>query len=44
VAAFVGSHAEPTIAGTSVATTRGVVNAWLVVVMFNLVLSALLFR
>ena len=37
-------HAEPTIEGTSVATTRAVVNASLLVLMFNFVLSALLFR
>ncbi|WP_162823903.1 MlaE family lipid ABC transporter permease subunit [Lysobacter sp. TY2-98] len=44
VAAFVGYHAEPTIEGTSLATTRAVVNASLLVLMFNFVLSALLFR
>jgi phospholipid/cholesterol/gamma-HCH transport system permease protein len=44
VAAYVGFHAEPTIEGTSVATTRAVVNASLLVLMFNFVLSALLFR
>jgi phospholipid/cholesterol/gamma-HCH transport system permease protein len=44
VAAYVGYHAEPTIEGTSVATTRAVVNASLLVLMFNFVLSALLFR
>lgn len=44
VAAHVGYHAEPTIEGTSVATTRAVVNASLLVLMFNFVLSALLFR
>lgn len=44
VAAFVGYFAEPTIEGTSVATTRAVVNASLLVLMFNFVLSALLFR
>lgn len=43
-AAFVGFHAEPTIEGTSVATTRAVVNASLLVLMFNFVLSAFLFR
>ena len=43
-AAFVGYHAEPTIEGTSVATTRAVVNASLLVLMFNFVLSAFLFR
>lgn len=44
VAAHVGFHAEPTIEGTSVATTRAVVNASLLVLMFNFVLSAFLFR
>ena len=44
VAAYVGYHAEPTIDGTSVATTRAVVNASLLVLMFNFVLSALWFR
>ena len=44
VAAYEGFHAEPTIEGTSVATTRAVVNASLLVLMFNFVLSALLFR
>ena len=44
VAANVGFHAEPTIEGTSVATTRAVVNASLLVLMFNFVLSALMFR
>ena len=44
VAAYVGFHAEPTIEGTSVATTRAVVNASLLVLMFNFVLSALLFQ
>ncbi len=44
VAAYVGFHAEPTIEGTSVATTRAVVNASMLVLMFNFVLSALLFR
>ena len=43
VAAYVGVHAEPTIEGTSVATTRAVVNASLLVLMFNFILSALLF-
>jgi phospholipid/cholesterol/gamma-HCH transport system permease protein len=41
VAAYVGYHAEPTIEGTSVATTRAVVNASLLVLMFNFVLSAM---
>jgi phospholipid/cholesterol/gamma-HCH transport system permease protein len=44
VAAYVGFHAEPTIEGTSVATTQAVVNASLLVLMFNFVMSALLFR
>ena len=44
VAAYVGFHAEPTIEGTALATTRAVVNASLLVLMFNFVLSALLFR
>ena len=44
VAAYVGYHAEPTIEGTSVATTRAVVNASLLMLMFNFVLSALLFQ
>ncbi|HWI24821.1 MAG TPA: MlaE family lipid ABC transporter permease subunit [Lysobacter sp.] len=44
VASYVGFHAEPTIEGTSVATTRAVVNASLLVLMFNFVLSALWFR
>lgn len=43
-AAYVGYHAEPTIEGTSIATTRAVVNGSLLVLMFNFVLSALLFR
>ena len=44
VAAYVGFHAEPTIEGTSAATTRAVVNASLLVLVFNFILSALLFR
>lgn len=44
VAAYVGYHAEPTIEGTSLATTRAVVNASLLVLMFNFVMSALLFQ
>ena len=44
VAAYEGFHAEPTIEGTALATTRAVVNASLLVLMFNFVLSALLFR
>ena len=43
VASYVGYHAEPTVEGTSVATTRAVVNASLLVLMFNFVLSAFLF-
>ena len=43
VASYVGYHAEPTIEGTSVATTRAVVNASLLVLMFNFAMSALLF-
>ena len=43
VASYVGFHAEPTIEGTSVATTRAVVNASLLVLMLNFVMSALLF-
>lgn len=35
VAAYAGFHAEPTIEGTSVATTRAVVNAPLLVLMLN---------
>ena len=44
VASYVGYHAEPTIEGTSIATTRAVVNASLLVLMFNFILSAFLFR
>ncbi|MHB8912520.1 MAG: MlaE family lipid ABC transporter permease subunit [Lysobacter sp.] len=44
VASYVGYHAEPTIEGTSLATTKAVVNASLLVLMFNFVMSALLFR
>src|SRR3546814_9864949 len=44
VACYVGYHAEPTIEGTSVATTCAVVNGSLLVLMFNFVSSALLFR
>ncbi|MDQ3286982.1 MAG: MlaE family lipid ABC transporter permease subunit [Pseudomonadota bacterium] len=44
VAAYVGYHAEPTIEGTSVATTKAVVNASLLVLMFNFVMSAFLFQ
>jgi len=44
VASYVGYHAEPTIEGTSIATTRAVVNASMLVLMFNFVMSAFLFR
>lgn len=44
VAAYEGFHAEPTIEGTALATTRAVVNASLLVLMFNFILSALLFQ
>ena len=44
VAAYVGYHAEPTIEGTSLATTKAVVNASLLVLMFNFIMSALLFK
>ncbi|WP_288729055.1 MlaE family lipid ABC transporter permease subunit [uncultured Pseudoxanthomonas sp.] len=44
VAAYVGFNAEPTIEGTSVATTRAVVNGSLLVLMLNFILSALLFQ
>ena len=44
IAAYMGYHAEPTIEGTSLATTRAVVNASLLVLAFNFILSALLFR
>jgi len=44
VASYVGFHAEPTIEGTSVATTRAVVNASLLVLVFNFVLSAMMFQ
>lgn len=44
VAAYVGFHAEPTIEGTSLATTKAVVNASLLVLMLNFVMSALLFN
>ena len=43
VASYVGYHAEPTVEGTSIATTRAVVNASLLVLMFNFILSAFLF-
>ena len=44
IASYVGFNAEPTIEGTSVATTKAVVNASLLVLMLNFVMSALLFR
>jgi len=44
VASYVGYHAEPTIEGTSLATTKAVVNASLLVLMFNFIMSALLFK
>lgn len=44
VASYAGFYAEPTIEGTSVATTRAVVNASLLVLMLNFVMSALLFN
>ncbi len=43
VAAQAGFSAEPSIEGTSLATTRAVVNASLLVLMLNFVLSAFLF-
>lgn len=42
-ATHVGFHSEPTIEGTSVATTRAVVNGSLLVLVFNFILSAILF-
>lgn len=44
MATHVGYHTEPTIEGTSVATTRAVVNASLLVLVLNFILSAILFR
>ena len=44
IAAYVGFNAEPTIEGTSVATTKAVVNASLLTLMLNFVMSALLFK
>ena len=38
-----GPYAPPTIEGTSVATTRAVVNGSLLVLVFNFILSAILF-
>lgn len=42
-ATHVGFNSEPTIEGTSVATTRAVVNGSLLVLVFNFILSAILF-
>lgn len=42
-ATHVGFHSEPTIEGTSVATTRAVVNGSLLVLISNFILSAVLF-
>src|SRR3546814_20791925 len=44
VACYMGSHAEPPIAGTSLAPTRAVANASLLVLLFNFLLSAPPFR
>ncbi len=44
IAAYVGFHAEPTIEGTSLATTKAVVNASLLTLMLNFIMSALLFQ
>lgn len=44
VAAYVGFYSEPTIEGTSQATTRAVVNSSLLVLMMNFIMSALLFK
>ena len=44
VASYVGFHSEPTIEGTSQATTRAVVNSSLLVLMMNFILSALFFK
>lgn len=44
LATHTGFNAEPTIEGTSVATTRAVVNGSLLVLVFNFILSATLFR
>ena len=44
IAAYMGYHAEPTIEGTALGTTRAVVNGSLLVLMLNFILSALLFR
>ena len=44
VASYVGFYSEPTIEGTSQATTRAVVNSSLLVLMMNFILSALFFK
>ncbi|WP_426806321.1 ABC transporter permease, partial [Stenotrophomonas sp. SrG] len=44
VASYVGCLAEPTIEGASVASTRAVVTASLLVRMFIFVLSAMMWR
>ena len=44
VSAYVGFYSEPTIEGTSQATTRAVVNSSLLVLMMNFIMSALLFK
>lgn len=44
VACHTGYNAEPTIEGTALATTRAVVNASLLVLVCNFILSSLLFR
>lgn len=44
MATYTGFNAEPTIEGTSVATTRAVVNGSLLVLVFNFILSAILFK
>lgn len=43
MATYTGFNAEPTIEGTSVATTQAVVNGSLLVLVFNFILSATLF-
>ena len=44
VATDTGFHADPTIEGTSVATTQAVVNGSLLVLVFNFILSAIFFQ
>lgn len=44
MATHTGFYAEPTIEGTSVATTHAVVNGSLLVLVFNFILSALFFQ